>query len=404
MSEKFKTTLFLAFTLSALAFWSPAAMAESGFFNSNCGGCHTGVSSTCAGCHAHGVHSGNSKSDINIKGVTAKTSYAPGETVAVTISGGYRSGWVRAVLYDQNMNELARSTGPNGMGGGPGLPVTLSAPAPTSAGTYQWNVAWYGNRFDMSQVGGTTTFGKGWTPDPGNPNHGWETVSTNTFSVTAAAAPAISLKPTDLAYGTVTVGGASTQTTQIQNLGDADLNVSSISPCNGTSGEYSWSPAAPFTVSPAGSQTLSVSYAPVDATSDTGCLEIASNDPATGSTQLNLSGAGSEPATQTLDIDIARLATTKRVSLNRIKPVEIKIAVTNPGTLGGAAEATLVGVQNGTQIYNETIAVSAPAGGSARYKFPAYLPTATGLIDWSVTLTDEDPDIDQAGASTKIVK
>ena len=75
-----------------------------------------------------------------------------------------------------------------------------------------------------------------------------------------------------------------------------------------------------------------MSYAPVDATSDTGCLEIASNDPATGSTQLNLSGAGSEPATQTLDIDIARLATTKRVSLNRIKPVEIKIAVTNPGT------------------------------------------------------------------------
>jgi hypothetical protein len=63
------------------------------------------------------------------------------------------------------------------------------------SGTYTFTAAWYGNRYDLSQVGGTTTFGPNWTPDPGNANHGQEKIATNSFTVTAGAdttAPTVS--------------------------------------------------------------------------------------------------------------------------------------------------------------------------------------------------------------------
>lgn len=391
-------SLFVA--LMVVSFDAPAVRAESGFFTSNCAGCHSGVSSTCAGCHAHGTHSGSSKSDINLTGRTGKTSYAPGEAVAVTINGGYRSGWVRAILFDQNMKELARSTGKTGEGGGASFPVTLSAPAPTAPGTYTWNVAWYGNKYDI----GGARFGTRWTPDSGNANHGMEVVSTNQFTVTGTATPDINLNPASLSFGSVTVGGSAAQSSAVQNLGNATLNVTAINPCAGTSGEYTWSPAAPFAVAAGGSQALTVTYRPVDGTSDTGCLQIVSNDTATPAATLNLTGAGSQPTVQLLDLDIAGLAAGRRASLSRGKTVQVKLTVANPGPMSGSADATLVGVQNGTQVYSETLAVSAAVGGTAVYTFPAYLPTAIGTITWTATIADQDPDTDTATATTSIVK
>lgn len=189
-----------AFTIiCAVAFvtWitgTPTADARSKFYAANCQSCHGSVS-TCAGCHSHGTHTDSTKTDVNIKGTTNKTSYAPGEQVSVTVTGGYKSGWVRAILYDQNMMELARSTGTMAPGasapsGGPGFPLTLTACAPlTGQSPFTWNVSWYGNRFDLTEAGtGTTFFGTRWTPDPNNPNHGQEIVSINQFTVSGSPA------------------------------------------------------------------------------------------------------------------------------------------------------------------------------------------------------------------------
>ena len=75
-----------AVVLIVALIWSAQALAQSSYFTSNCSGCHTGVAATCNGCHAHGAHSGSAKSDLNVAGTTDKTSYAPGETVSVTIT------------------------------------------------------------------------------------------------------------------------------------------------------------------------------------------------------------------------------------------------------------------------------------------------------------------------------
>ena len=291
--KRLSVFLFLVTGLIALVLWMPKAEAFESLYTANCTTCHSGTVLTCNGCHAHGVHSDDAKDDINVTGVTDKATYAPGETVTITITGGYRIGWIRAVLYDQNMTELARLSCPGGQGGCTNsvYPVTLTAPAPTTIGTYTWNVSWYGNQFDLSDIGGTTFFGPNWTPDPNNPGHGQEIVSTNSFEVAPQAVPDISLDPSSLDFGTVNIGDAPTLATQVQNIGTADLNVTGIVPCAGTSTEFTLSsPALPFTVAASGSETLSVVYTPTDTGIDTGCIEIASSDPDTPTATLNITG------------------------------------------------------------------------------------------------------------------
>ncbi|GFE58608.1 choice-of-anchor D domain-containing protein [Geobacter sp. AOG1] len=389
--------------LAAWMSWVPNANAFSGFYTTNCAGCH-GATATCNGCHAHGVHTDSTKSDINVAGTTDKQTYAPGETVSVNITGGYRTGWIRAILYDQNMVELARSTGPAGIGGGPGYPITLTAPAPAAAGTYTWNVAWYGNQFDASGA----FFGPRWTPDPNNPEHGQEIVSTNSFTVavTPVPTPSIALNPASLNFGSILTGGSATLTTLVQNTGTADLSITAIALCTGTSTEFTWSPPAPFTVTPGSSQTLSVAYAPVDTGTDTGCLNITSNDPVTNPAVLNLTGSGvTTPPLTEFDFDIQKFMATKEIKLKekgKANSVNFHLLLFNEGTGPGTSTATLVGMQNGNQVYSETINVSVPPAETVMFKFPPFRPTVLGDITWTVTVVDNDADVDQATAVTTV--
>jgi hypothetical protein len=200
-STRIQLLVLLAATLLAFPLLTTKAFSQSGYYTSQgCSGCHLTTPTTCNGCHAHGTHPSSAKSSINVAGATNKASYAPGETVSVTITGGYKSGWFRAVLLNQNSVEIARSTGnDSGMGSSTTYPATLSAPAPATPGTYTWKVGWYGNMYDKAGA----AFGAGWTPDATNPDHGYEIVSTNSFTVAAAvAAPTIStVSPNSLAQG-----------------------------------------------------------------------------------------------------------------------------------------------------------------------------------------------------------
>lgn len=101
--------------------------------------------------------------------------------------------------------------------------------------------------------------------------------------------PDINLNPAALNFGVVATGNSAALNTAIENLGLADLTVSAIALCAGTSAEFSWTLATPFTVTPNLSEILEVTYTPVDAGADTGCLEISSDDPDEAVVQLGLS-------------------------------------------------------------------------------------------------------------------
>ncbi len=187
-----RSTLFVFFAVlvAVAAAWAPYVHSFNGYFSSqgcNAVNCHVGQttsSNECGMCHAHGVHSSSAKNDINVTGTTDKATYAPGETVNVTVDGGYRATAARAILYNDNGVMLDTSTGT----GNPPInaaawPVALGAPAPTTPGTYTWVVAWYGHEFD---IGGAAfgAPGTSWIVDLSNANHGEERVSTNSFTVT----------------------------------------------------------------------------------------------------------------------------------------------------------------------------------------------------------------------------
>jgi hypothetical protein len=180
--DKFTLLFLLAASLFLLPILANNAFSQQDFYTSlGCDGCHT-TTPTCNGCHHHGP--------VSLSGTTNKNSYAPSETVSVTISGGDQSGWVRAILYDQNGAQVAISNGnDSGIGSSTNLPAILSAPAPSTPGNYTWQAAWYGNSYD--------------TNNQSTANHGEVRVNTNSFTVVApVAAPTIStVSPNSLAQG-----------------------------------------------------------------------------------------------------------------------------------------------------------------------------------------------------------
>jgi hypothetical protein len=53
------------------------------------------------------------------------------------------------------------------------------------------------------------------------------------------------------------------------------------------------------------------------------------------------------------------------------------------------------------EVYNETMMVSDPVGHRrSRFLFPEFTPTAPGLIRWTATIADDDPDVDEATTVT----
>lgn len=105
-------------------------------------------------------------------------------------------------------------------------------------------------------------------------------------------------------------------------------------------------------------------------------------------------------------LDISGFRVTKRVSLRRVKPVKIKLVVKNRSQfISSARDATVVGMQNGVEVYVETMAVEAiSSGGRLTVQFPPYIPAATGDIVWTATVLDDTlyPNA-SATATTKVV-
>ncbi len=102
------------------------------------------------------------------------------------------------------------------------------------------------------------------------------------------------------------------------------------------------------------------------------------------------------------DFGVTRLRATREVRLRERRAIRLWLGVQNIGQAAGEAPATLVGVQNGAEVYRETVSVSAAAGQRTRVKFPDYRPTAAGEIAWTVAIQDETPGNDSASAVTRV--
>jgi P pilus assembly chaperone PapD len=228
-----------------------------------------------------------------------------------------------------------------------------------------------------------------------------------TGQAVVAAAPRIAVSATSLAFGTVTVGSSANQTTIVSNAGDADLVGSSVARCSGTSTEFTASPAS-FTVAPGGSQTVTVAYAPVDATTDAGCVAIANNDATTGTVNVSVSGTGQSQPNPVVDVDITRFSVAKRLDISRGGVATPKAALVNAGTAAGTVTVHLEGTAPDALgvpavVYTASQDVTLAAGASTKVGFPAFAATTPEIVTWTLTVVDQNPDTDVATATTKIV-
>jgi uncharacterized protein (TIGR03437 family) len=105
----------------------------------------------------------------------------------------------------------------------------------------------------------------------------------------AVPGPQLTLSSAALAFGSVTVGQSKDLSPTVSNTGTSALNVTSLA----ASGAGFSLPSQPstFTLQPGGSQPVTVRYTPASATSASGILTIASNDPSSPAT-VALSGTG----------------------------------------------------------------------------------------------------------------
>ncbi|WP_242344654.1 choice-of-anchor D domain-containing protein [Anaeromyxobacter terrae] len=227
-------------------------------------------------------------------------------------------------------------------------------------------------------------------------------------SFPVAPAPKIAVAPTSLSFGTVAVGSSATQTATVSNTGTADLTVTSVSSCNGTSTEFTASPAAAFTVAPGGTQTLTVKYAPADATTDSGCIQLANNDSTDGTVQIAVSGTGQSQPTAVVDVDITRFSVPKRLDLSRGGTAAPKVSVVNAGTVAGTVTVHVEGSVTDAQgvaaiVYTASQDVTLAPAATAKVSFPAYAPAGPEVVTWTATVADQDPDVDASSATTKVV-
>ena len=227
-------------------------------------------------------------------------------------------------------------------------------------------------------------------------------------SFPVATAPKIAVAPSSIAFGTVTVGSSATQTATVSNTGTADLTVASVSRCTGTSAEFTASPSASFTVAPGGSQTLTVKYAPVDATTDTGCIAIANDDATAGTVQLAVSGTGQSQPSAVVDVDITRFSVPKRLDISRGLTASPSVSVVNAGSVAGTVTVQVEGSVVDAQgvpavVYSASQDVTLAPAATAKVRFPTYVPSTPVVVTWTATVTDQDPDADVATAETKIV-
>ena len=125
----------------------------------------------------------------------------------------------------------------------------------------------------------------------------------------------------------------------------------------------------------------------------------ASASAASGETLYGAAQTGPEEVPVDLDIVEVQLSGngTKGKAIRKLR---LKVKNAN-GSGEDMKPATLIGVQNGKEVYNETRTVFDLSGnGRSRFAFPPFTPTEAGAIDWTVSIADDDPDQDTATATT----
>ena len=197
------------------------------------------------------------------------------------------------------------------------------------------------------------------------------------ITITAGAAPAVSLSPTSLTFASQAVGSTSAaQTVTLKNTGAGALSISGIA----ASGNFAETNTCGTSLAASASCTISVTFTPTAAGTLSGAITFTDNAAASPQ-QVSLSGTGA--------------GTTPAVSLS---PTSLTFASQAVGSTSAAQTVTLKNTGAGALSisgiaasgnFAETSACpsSLPAGASCTISV-SFTPTAAGTLTGAVTFTD----------------
>jgi pseudomonalisin len=208
----------------------------------------------------------------------------------------------------------------------------------------------------------------------------------NWRSLPVTTAPAASLAPSSISFGTVAIGStAPAQAVTLTNSGTATLAISSIAMAGANPGEFSQTNNCGSSVAPGASCTIWVWFTPAAASVRSASLMLTDN--ATGSPQsIRLSGNGLTPAI---------LVSSQGVGIFRVSN-GLSILDTNFNrTLDGADQVTLF-AGSGLTPQTGDIAVSGRWSGTGTAKVGLYRPsTGTWFLDYNGNGVYDGPAVDR---------
>jgi len=207
----------------------------------------------------------------------------------------------------------------------------------------------------------------------------------NLSATAVAPTPQISLSSSSVQFGTVTVGSTGNSTLTISNAGTADLTVSLIT-LTGT-GFGATGIATPKTISAGQSASLALTFQPTIAGAASASLSIASNDPATPTSTVALSGTGSTTTTQagiTLTPSSANLG---NVTVGSSNSQTFQVKNTGNGVLT-ITQATVSGT--GFSTPGLTVPLSINPGLTSTFN-AVFQPAAAGSATGSISILSNAP-------------
>ena len=177
------------------------------------------------------------------------------------------------------------------------------------------------------------------------------TGSTSTVALSgtgaAAANPQITVNPTSLSYGSVTVNTPTTKTVTLTSTGTSDLTVNSASISG--AGFTLFREALPATLSAGQSMSLTVQFNPTATGAVSGQLVVSSDSSSGGTSTVALSGTGAaaasssdhgEPDKPLLGSVTVNTATTKTVTLTSSGTSDLTV---NSASISGAGFSIVAG-------------------------------------------------------------
>jgi hypothetical protein len=215
---------------------------------------------------------------------------------------------------------------------------------------------------------------------------GIESVYSNEAEATVPSSSQLSVSPTSINFGNVTVGSSATQTATLTDTGSGSVVVSGET-VTGT-GFSTSGLSVPLTLAGGQSATFTVKFAPAAAGPATGTISVASNatnSPAT----VSLSGTGVSPGGSLLLSASPTSLGFGNVNVGSTSEPQ-SVTLTNSGTASVTiSQAAITGT--GFSFTGLTLPLTLTAGQTATFTV-SFAPTVAGNVTGSLSLTSNATD------------